>query len=168
MAVKYTTNKDIKKKHFFNVYNIELQKYEQVNYLTQNDLAEGWIQILPKNSKKNINHFNVTLAFLPEHLWYKLHKYTKNGEDIYKVIKDGVTRYTIDESNQDFIMINLFNEIHKIKPSCELIKNYINQLDESQYNSWLVIRANNYLFHNKFFTKENYVTEMIEYKMHET
>lgn len=168
MTVKYTTNKDIKKKDYFNVYNYDLQKYEQINYLSQNDLAEGWQQVIPKNSKKNINHFNVTLAFLPEHLWYKLHKYTKNGEDIYKVIKDGVTRYNIDESNQDFIMINLFNEIHKLKPSNELIKNYIDQLDESQYKSWLVIRANNYLFHNKFIIQENYVTEMREHKMHET
>jgi hypothetical protein len=167
MSTKYSTIKE-KKKEYFNVFNKDTQLYEQVNYLNQNELANGWRQSIPNNSKKNINHFNITLAFLPEYLWNKLHKYTKDGDDIYKVIKDGMTRYTINESNQDIIMINLFNEIHKIIPNKDLLKDYIEQLDDSQYSSWLVIRANNYINNDTYFTDVNYVTEMRPYKMVES
>lgn len=122
------------------VYNKTENKYIEIKYLDQHELAEGWDQIIPKyNSDKIINHFSITLCFLPDKLWNKL---KKPSNDInYKTIKDGITRYTIIETNQDNIMILLYKEIKKFNYSSELINYYINNLNASQYSSWLVIKA---------------------------
>lgn len=162
MSTKFSTTKESKRKRdYFTIYNKNTKETEEIKYLSQHELAEGWQQVIPQNNKKNLNHFNVTLAFLPEHLWSKLRKQKKDGEEVYKVVKDGNTRYTIDESNQDDIMINLFNEIHKINPNKNILKENIEQLDETQYISWLVIRVNHYLKTNNFLNKSSDVTDII-------
>jgi hypothetical protein len=165
MSTKYSTKESKRKRDYFSVYNKETQTTEEVKYLSQHELAEGWQQIIPKNGKKNINHFNVTLAYLPENLWSKLRKQNKNGDDVYKVIKDGNTRYTIDESNQDEYMIKLFNEINKINPNKNILKENIELLDENQYTSWLVIRVNSYLKSNIRLNKSSDVIDIINVKI---
>lgn len=135
-----------KKPNYFNVYNLKDNKYIEVKYLSQQELAEGWEQIIPySGEKKLINHFSVTLAFLPKKFWNKL---KKDNSNIYNVIKDGVTRYTIIETNQDEIMIKLFNEINKNNFDNNLISQYISELDTSQHSSWLVLRAQHILQYN--------------------
>jgi hypothetical protein len=143
-----TTRVEIPKKkpNNFNIYDKQNNKFTEVKYLSQQELAEGWEQNIPSyNEKRLINHFSVTLAFLPEKFWYKLRKEYKNDEINYKVIKDGVTRYTIIETNQDNIMMDLFNEINKIVPDHNLIGKYIEELDVSQHYSWLVLRGKHIL-----------------------
>lgn len=126
------------KPNHFNVYDKIENKIKEVKYLDQKELADGWQQVIPNyKNEKLFNYFNVTLAFLPEKLWPQLKK--------YKVIKDGMTRYTIIETNQDEIMKNLFNEIKKYKYNTDVINNCINNLNASQYSSWLVIKANKLL-----------------------
>lgn len=138
-----------KKPNNFNVFDKQTNKFIEVKYLSQQELAEGWEQNIPSyNEKKLINHFSVTLAFLPEKFWYKLRKEYKDSETNFKVIKDGVTRYTIIETNQDNVMIDLFNEINKIIPDHNLISKYIEELDVSQHSSWLVLRSKHILTHN--------------------
>ena len=154
-----------RKPNYFYVYNKKENKYDDVKYLSQTCLAEGYIQIMPNACiKKLINHFSITLSFLPEHLWCKLKKNTKIEDETYKVIKDGITRYSIVETNQDEIMINLFNELHNRVPSSEKIKYYIDELDETQHNSWLVIRAKYFLKNNHFY-KSDPVTSFPEIKL---
>jgi hypothetical protein len=154
------TPNDIPKRkpnHFF-VYNIKACKYDEIKYISQYDLAEGYRQILPKCNSKNIkkkkliNHFSITLCFLPEYLWKEL-KY--DGEN-YKVIQDGITLYSIVETNQDEIMKNLYNEIIKRFPNKLVINHLINELDESQYSSWLILRSKKYLNTGKKF-EPNYI-----------
>ena len=135
-----------KKPNNFNIYDKQSNKFTEVKYLSQQELAEGWEQNIPSyNEKRLINHFSVTLAFLPEKFWYKLRK---DNEGNYKVIKDGVTRYTIIETNQDNIMIELFNEINKIIPNHNFISKNIEELDLSQHYSWLVLRCKHLLKYN--------------------
>ena len=74
---------------------------------------------------------------------------TTSGDDSYKVIIDGITRYTIIETNQDNTMINLFAELSLKFPNIELLNKYINDLDVSQHTSWLVLRAKHYVNHNR-------------------
>lgn len=145
-----------KKPNYFIVYNKADKQYDEVKFLSQQEIAEGWVQILPQFGDKNlINHFSVTLAFLPEMYWCKIRKYYKNGEEIYKVIKDGVTKYTIIETNQDDIMKKLFNEVHKVYPEHKLLQEYIDELDVSQHTSWLVLRAKHILINNvPYFTNK--------------
>jgi hypothetical protein len=146
-----------KKPNHFYVLNRHKGEYTEVKYLTQHELAEGWTQVVPKRGdKKLVNHFSVTLGFLPEQFWRNLIKVRSGGDDAYKVIVDGITRYTIIETNQDDIMINLFNELRLNHPNVELLSQYINELDVSQHTSWLVLRARYYINNGRKY-KEHYV-----------
>jgi hypothetical protein len=140
--------------------------------LTQQEIADGWIQVLPFFADKNlVNHFSVTLAFLPEMYWPKIKKYYKNGEELYKVIKDGLVRYTIIETNQDDIMKELYNEIHKLYPDHKLLQKCIDELDVCQHISWLVLRAKHIIeygvpyFSNKLesFDELKYIPFLMDY-----
>ena len=143
-----------KKPNHFYVLDRSKGEYHEVKYLTQHELAEGWQQVVPSSGeKKLINHFSVTLAFLPEQFWRRLQKVRSGGDDSYRVIVDGITRYTIIETNQDDIMINLYNELHKRHPNVLLLNNYISDLDVSQHTSWLVLRAKHYVNTGRFYNE---------------
>lgn len=145
-----------KKPNHFLILDKKENKYNEIKYLTQHELSEGWHQIIPNYSNhKLINHFSVTLAFLPEHLWSKLHKKGDN----YKVIKDSITRYTIIETNQDQTMYQLYNELKKYFPNKSLLINFINNLDSSQHNSWLVQRAKYYIKNSVLYPPEYVVLQ---------
>lgn len=139
-----------KPNHFF-ILDKKENKYNEVKYLTQHELSEGWHQVIPNhNTHKLINHFSVTLAFLPEHLWSKLHKLNDN----YKVIKDGITRYTIIETNQDQTMFELYDELKRSLPNKTKLMTHIANLDTSQHNSWLVQRAKYYINYSSLYPQE--------------
>lgn len=143
-----------KRLNHFCVFNKTNNEYNEIKYLTQHELSEGWKQKIPYiNDKKLINNFSVTLAFLPEQLWKKLKKIKTNDNDTYKVIVDNMTIYTIIETNQDDVMINLFNELIKYCPNIDLLNKYIDDLDISQHTSWLVLRAKNYINHKKLYNE---------------
>jgi hypothetical protein len=147
-----------KKPNHFYILNRKKDEYIEVKYLSQHELADGWKQIVSRTcDKKLVNHFSVTLAFLPEQFWKRLRKVKSNGDDSYKVIIDGITRYTIIETNQDETMINLFNELLSKHPNVSLLNKYINDLDVSQHTSWLVLRAKHYINTGKLYN-EHYVT----------
>ena len=154
-----------KPNHFF-VFNKKQNKYDEVKYISQKDLADGFRQVIPKisvskkkelhnnNKRKHlINHFSVTLCFLPEYLWKNLYY---DGEG-YRTIKDGLTLYSIVETNQDDIMKQLFTEISKRNPDRMVVEHLVNELDESQHSSWLVIRSNHWLKTGRIYDPE-YVT----------
>ena len=61
-------------------------------------------------------------------------------------------------------MINLYNEIKKSYPNNDNLQKLIDELDESIHNSWLVIRAKNYIKYGKIYQVES-VTEFQEYKI---
>jgi hypothetical protein len=143
-----------KKPNFFYILDKKKNQYNEIKYLSQNELADGWNQLMPhKYNDKLINNFSVTLAFLPEYFWSKLKKIKSGNEESYKVIIDGITKYTIIETNQDTIMIDLFNEIRLNNPNIDLLKKYINELDTSQHSSWLVLRSKYYIIHNKKYNE---------------
>jgi hypothetical protein len=147
-----------KKPNHFYILNRSKNEYNEIKYLTQHELADGWNQVIPKYSeKKQINHFSVTLAFLPPQFWTKLHKVKTIKDTSYKNIIDGLTVYTIIETNQDDIMINLFNQLKRYNPNIELLNKYINDLDISQHTSWLVLRAKNYINHGYKYNQHNII-----------
>jgi hypothetical protein len=147
-----------KKPYHFYVFDKKKSEYNEIKYLTQNELAEGWVQVISQNgNSKLINHFSVTLAFLPEPLWKRL----RPNSSGYKVIVDGLTRYTIIETNQDDTMVNLFNEITSRSPNVLTLQKLINELDVSQHTSWLVLRSRYFINHGvKYKQYEVLSTEM--------
>lgn len=146
-----------KKPNYFYFFDKKTHEYNEVKYLTQHELADGWQQVVsPVREKKLVNHFSVTLAFLPEHLWKRLKKVNSGGEMTYKIINNKITRYTIIETNQDETMINLFNELSGVSPNISLLNKHINDLDVSQHSSWLVLRAKHYMNHRTLYN-EHYV-----------
>ncbi len=154
-----------RKQNYFFVFDKANRKYNEVKYLNQHELAEGYQQIIPhNNNKKLINHFSITLCFLPEHLWSKLKKHTKNGEESYKTIKDGVTLYSIVETNQDHLMLSLYQELNNKNPDLLILDHYIKELDDSQYSSWLVMRARHYIKTGRLFDV-NYINDFEEIKI---
>ena len=143
-----------KKPNHYYFFDKKKGEYNEVKYLTQHELADKWQQLVsPVREKKLVNHFSVTLAFLPEHLWERLKKVNSSGEMTYKVINDRITRYTIIETNQDETMIFLFNELLNKNPNVSLLNKYINDLDVSQHSSWLVLRAKHYMNHRTLYNK---------------
>jgi hypothetical protein len=156
-----------KKTNYFCVYNHNEKKYVDVKYLNQHELAEGWEQVIPQNNQnKLINHFSVTLAYLPNKYWKKLYRQYKNGEVSYKVIKDGLTRYTIVETNQDDIMFSLYHEINRVVPNVSKLQYYISELDESQHNSWLVLSSKHYIKYGVVYTNHNITYEQLTVPTH--
>lgn len=135
-----------KPNHFY-VYDKNKNKYNDIKYISQNTMSKGFIQIIPQiGPKKLINHFNITLAFLPPHLWKKIKKNVNmNDDNSYNIIKDGITRYTIAETNQDDLMLTLYTELYAHKPDATLIANLVSEIDDSQHTSWLILRANFFL-----------------------
>jgi hypothetical protein len=131
-----------RKPNHFIVYNKSENKYTEVKYLDQIELADDWEQIIPSNNnQKLINHFSITLAFLPCKLWKKLKRENSKPDANYLIIKDGITRYSIIETNQDNLMKLLYEEIKKLRYDINLINYYIDNLNTSQHSSWLVIKA---------------------------
>lgn len=141
-----------KKLNFFNSYNRLENKYDEIKYLNQQDLSEGWIQITPLfGDKRLINSFNITLAFLPNNYWSKLSKQFIDNEEVFVEIKHGLTRYRIIETNQDDIMVKLYEELNNKRPYIKILKSCIDELDNSQYSSWLVLSARYYIKYGVFY-----------------
>lgn len=137
-----------RKPNYFIIYDNALKKYKEIKYISQSELAEGYRQIIPTSiNKKLINHFSITLCFLPEYLWSRL----KYINDNYKLIKDGISTYSIIETNQDELMINLYKEIKKHNPDPLILSHLKNEIDDTQYSSWLLLRTLNYLQTNKHY-----------------
>ena len=150
-----------KKLNFFCIFNKKEKSYSEVKYLNQHELSEGWKQIVPTyTDKRLLNYLNVTLCFLPEHLWSKIRKDSNNSEYTFRKIKEGVSRYTILETNQDTIMEKLYREVNRRNPNKTILNECIDNLDNNQYNSWLVIRARHIINHTVPYFQEN-ITEMV-------
>lgn len=128
--------------------------FDNIKFLTQHELSEGWTQ-----KKKNINHKfknnkNITLAYLPEIYWKSLIKTVINNVEQYNIINAGTIYYTIVETNQDVFMELLYEELNEITPNKLLIEHYVNQIDSSLHTSWLILRAKHYIKYNViYFTK---------------
>jgi len=149
-----------KKDHFY-VYDRRKNVSTEVNYLSQHELAEGWQQNIPRRyfiEKKLVSyhHFSVSLAYLPDHLWPKLRRNRKTNQ--YETIKYGVARYTVTKTEQDDIIIRLYNEIHQYRPDINILQECINLLEQSQPRSWLVVRANNYIKTGLFMNRSTIIS----------
>jgi hypothetical protein len=114
-----------------------------INPPTQNDLAEGWRQVVPRKRKDStIHHFSIYLSELPSYLWKNLQTIDNNNE-YYKVINDGIYQYSVKMSKHD----GEIQKLYKLVMSQVLDKNQIyllyDYLEKQRVKGWLMIRAKN-------------------------
>lgn len=111
--------------------------------LTQKELYEGWLQLVPKSNKKStLHHFSISLCELPSNLWLKIKKF--NNTNLY-IIKNGVYEYSIPKTDIDHIIFDLYDEINKTIPNNNIILNYYNLLKPYNLKGWLIYKVENYL-----------------------
>lgn len=116
----------------------EIIKFKELN---QNDLADGWHQILPKrNKRKVIQFFSIYLSHLPEHLWYKV-KGIYNEQNNYKLIFDKIYCYNIKPSDSDEQVQELYRHIMSKTPNKQVITKLYNELSEQNVRGWVMTRA---------------------------
>ena len=119
-------------------------KYEQeFAKLSQEELADGWIQVLPRINKINeIHHFNISLAELPPHLWKYLNLTSLlNNDDNIITISDKIFRYSIQKIEHNIIIYNLYLEINSRYGNNNKILELYNYCKNNKIHGWIMIKA---------------------------
>jgi hypothetical protein len=133
-----------KRKMQFGHYRVSINEEESFDCkpLTQEELSDGWRAVLPASKRGNpIHHWSVSLAQLPAYLWRdSFIKYDSEGREFIPVIRDGIYHYSINRTEYDNQIIELFNEIQKQKVNRAIVKQLVDELD-GKVNGWIMIRA---------------------------
>jgi len=126
--------------------------------LNQDEISEGWIQVLPNKQRSPVYHWSVTLSQLPPHLWDKYKVGYNEGKKYYPIIKDGIYNYSVNQTKHDETLIKLYKELTKgYHADLSVIKTYLSELDN--VNGWLVTRAKKFLKQSKF---DRYFDDLID------
>lgn len=118
-------------------------KNNNISPLTQNEIADGWNLVLPKNNNKTTtHHFSVYLSQLPVHLWKHLELVEdKNGSEHYKTIQDKIYYYSVKMSKYDDQIKELYNQVMSDTPSITRITELYNELEQNRVKGWVMIKA---------------------------
>ncbi len=123
--------------------------YEEhiVDPLTQDEYAEGWNLVLPKETKKSTtHHFSVYLSQLPSHLWHAIHlKYDQDGNEYYATIFDNIYNYTIRQSKSDNDVLKLYNQVTQKYPNLQKVEYLTKILEQQRVKGWVITRAKSLL-----------------------
>ncbi len=124
----------------------ELQDFI-INPLTQEELADGWNLVLPRETKDStIHHFSVYLSQLPPHLWSFLKTvYDENGSEHYGTIRDNIYHYSIKSSKYDDLVLKLYKLVMQDFPCKDAVGKLYSQLEQQRVKGWVMIRAKKYL-----------------------
>jgi len=121
-----------------------------VNHLTQQDHADDWTLVLPREKKNSTtHHFTVYLSQLPQHLWNKIRKDPEdNANQRYEIIRDNIYYYTIKPASTDNDVLKLYKLVTKQytnKQDLEHIQELHTSLAKENVKGWVMIRAKNVL-----------------------
>jgi hypothetical protein len=118
----------------------DLKKHRFVcSPLTQMELTDGWVQVLPRRTRNNETfHFNVHLSELPPHLWYKLKEDFNGG---YKLVKNNIYHYTVKKSSMDDMCHQLYKLVHMDNPNKDRMMKLVHKLESHKMRGWLLMRA---------------------------
>ncbi len=116
-----------------------------VNPPTQEDYAEGWNLVLPREHKNSTtHHFSVYLSQLPPHLWHAVRTvYDEDGSEQYAKIFDNIYHYTVKQAKTDsdvFALYNLVTKQHSYLYQEQISKLY-KQLEQQRVKGWVMLRA---------------------------
>jgi len=119
-----------------------------VSSLTQEELADGWNLVLPREMKKStVHHFSVYLSQLPPHLWKYLRteRSEQDNSQHFSTIRDNIYHYSIKSSKYDDDVQKLYNLIVQNVPCKEAISNVYTLLEQQRIKGWVMIRAKKFL-----------------------
>ena len=145
------------------VVGISPKYYEQVDtktytvqMLTQNDYADGWQQVVPREKtyvkkfvdsegNQQIRHFSnayrmkINLAQLPEYLWHRMQYYNETT----KTVNNGYHYYIVEATCVDDEIRELVNILkNPPMPECkERVHELLTILKDNDVYGWVVIRA---------------------------
>ena len=132
-----------------NHHNVEIE--HEFDKLSQDDLAEGWIQVLPRKHKNNeMYHFIISLAELPHYLWkyldlYLLFNENNSDDENCITITDKIYTYSIQKSEHNILIYNLYSELTcRYKNNNKLLELY-NNCKKNKIHGWIMLRTKKYL-----------------------
>ncbi len=112
-----------------------------VNPLSQEDIADGWYQVLPKpNKTSTTHHFSVYLSQLPPHLWSRV-RADKDKTDTYRLIKDKIYTYSVKVSKHDDEIRKMYKLVRTTYPNVEEITKQFKLLQSARVKGWVMTRA---------------------------
>lgn len=116
-----------------------------VDPLTQEEMAEGWQQVLPRSSGRlPQHHFSVYLSQLPPHLWSRLDRHLY-GKGLHGTIRNRIYSYSVRSSKYDDTVMKLYDELNKTSPNKDVVSRLYSYLDRNRVKGWIMIRAKNFL-----------------------
>lgn len=118
-------------------------RWEVINPLTQEELAEGWRVVLPNpKSQSTIHHFNVYKSQLPFYLWKKLRSFhNADHEEEYEDVQDRIYTYSVKYSKYDDLVTMLGRATMLMYPDLDRIRELYNELEQHRVKGWVMIRA---------------------------
>ena len=127
-----------------------------ITQLSQEEIADGWQQILPKKYKgEYINPIYITLSELPPHLFHKsiikIYLYLNNldientTDAIYFTIFDHLFTYNVLKSANYELIYDLYIEINKTNRNRNKIQSLYDECKLHNTIGWLMIVAKKYL-----------------------
>jgi hypothetical protein len=113
----------------------------KVSPLTQEEIADGWKQVLPKAHPSVKTHqFKIYLSQLPPHLWGKI-KWNNDIIDTYPLIYDRIYKYTVKKTNFDLDILQLYNHINRKYIVYDELKKQVKYLQSNNVKGWLMLKA---------------------------
>ena len=118
-----------------------------VDPLTQDEYAEGWNLVLPKETKKSTtHHFSVYLSQLPPHLWHAVRlEYDHEGNEHYATIFDKIYNYTVRQSKSDNDVLKLYKLVTQNYPNLQKVEHLHKTLEQQRVRGWVMTRAKSLL-----------------------
>ncbi len=116
-----------------------------VNPPTQEDYADGWNLVLPRERKNSTtHHFSVYLSQLPPHLWNSVRtEYNEDGSEQYAKIFDKIYHYTVKQAKTDPDVFELYKLVTKQYPDRDQVAKLYKSLEQQRVKGWVMIRAKN-------------------------
>ena len=121
------------------------REIKKAKFLSEKDKADGWNQKFSR-SKKFSKFFQTNLHYLPEHLWTKLLPFYQETVLVGYKTKDTNVHYFVHNADTDESSWALFNAIkNRYTMDRERVQQLLNYFEEKGIESWLTIRAKEYM-----------------------
>jgi len=133
-----------------NELNIKEYQNHFVKPLSQEELAEGWIQNVRNPDSKIINEkkirlyntFNINLAQLPKNLWHKIKPIYKENALEYYVVKYKRFKYIIELTQFDNEIKTLYNLITNYNYNKkDQLQDLVDNLESNDIYGWIIIQG---------------------------
>lgn len=134
-------------------HNITKQELE-ISKLSQEELADDWMQVLPRKKSQQIHHFNISLAELPQHLWNNINvrssQYIDENNinlytDNYYIVTDKIFIYSINRTIHDKYIYELYKELNNKYTNKNKIYDLYKYCIINRLYGWIILKAEKYL-----------------------